>query len=412
MLCLVERETFVPSQSYAVLGTPGYIRDPQRFDTGQILSALGGHAGNLMFQFAASQIVAAPLLHISMSDIPYLDTPEVRRTQTLIFPAADHLRPDTDWTDLNNYLQGVNKSLVVLGLGAVAPPDGNEAAMIAALKSAPSVMRMIDILRDRGVFVSVRGAYSQRICAALGLPDVHVLGCPSALINPDPGLGAAVARRLAYAAMPGVQARVSVSAAAPFDIAGSPDRCALEHRLLEFAMQGGGLYVQESGGALAMLATNGQWYDLSSADRRALTAVLGGQVDPLDLWAFLAKHGRFPINVADWRRDMRDQDLLLGTRVHGAMAALSVGTPGVVIGVSELTRTMHLPVLDGATVLTATDLADALRQIDFDPAAFDRWRCATAHTLVTEFDRIGLPPSDHVRHLASLHRSVRLTQQA
>lgn len=402
------KEHAVAPQSYAFLGTPGFIRDQGRFDDRQMLSALGGNAGNLLFQYGVSQIVDAPLVHISMSDIPYLDTPEVRATKTLIFPAADHLRPDTDWQSLNNYLAGVNKSLVVLGLGALAPGPQGERAMIDALKASPSVMRMIDIFRERAVLVTVRGEYSRRVCTALGLPGVEVAGCPSALLSPDPGLGDAIAARLSFAASGATPLRMSATAAAPFEIAGNADARALEQRLLAWASKNDGLYIQQSGDMPGYLSCNGRWYDLEPATRDAIGDVIGGQTAPLDMWAFLAKRGRFPTAVPAWLSELRGQDLVMGTRHHGAFAALAVGTPGVIVGrgttKSELALTHHLPFLDHSDALAARSLPQAAAMVAFNPLTFDRARIIAARALVQGFDRLSIPLAPHVRALARQSR--------
>lgn len=396
----------MPQQSYAFLGTPGFIRDPGRFDDAQMLSALGGNAGNLLLQHAAAQIVDAPLVHLSMSDIPYLDTPEVRATDTLIFPAADHLRPGTDWQSLNNYLEGIGKSLVVLGLGAATPGPLGETGMIAALRASAPVMRMVDILRERAVLVTVRGEYSKRVCIALGLPDVEVAGCPSALLNPDPRLGDAIAARLAFAAADAGPVRMSASAAAPFEIADNAQAQALEQRLLAWAMAHDGLYVQQSGGLPGWLACNGRWYDLEPDTRDAIGGVIAGEAAPLDLWAFLARQGRFPTAVSDWLSDLRGQDLVMGTRIHGALAAIAAGTPGVLLGAakSELARTHHLPFLDQDRAIAAPSLPRAVAQTSFNPLAFDRARILAARVLVKGFDRLAIPLASHVRHLARQSR--------
>lgn len=138
-----------------------------------------------------------------------------------MFPAANHLRLGADWSGLNNFLEGANKPLIVLGLGAQSPKIGGEKETISALKADAGIRRMVDIFRDRAVLVTVRGRYSQEVCVALGLEAVEVLGCPSAMINPAPDLGRRLADGLRDLADGGGEARIGVTAAAPFEIAGS-----------------------------------------------------------------------------------------------------------------------------------------------------------------------------------------------
>ncbi|KKM99981.1 hypothetical protein LCGC14_1142440, partial [marine sediment metagenome] len=144
------------SPSFVLLGTRGLVPDPARFDDDTLLGVLGANSGNLMFQYAASRIIDAPITHISPAETPYSDTSALQTARALVFPAANHLRVGADWTGLNNYLDRAGPPLVILGLGAQSPRIGGEAETIAALKADPHVRRMVDILRDKAIFVSVR----------------------------------------------------------------------------------------------------------------------------------------------------------------------------------------------------------------------------------------------------------------
>lgn len=390
--------------AYVILGTPGFVRNPERFNEEDTLKVLGANSGNLMFQYAATQIIDAPQVHVSMSETPYNEVAILRGARALVFPAANHLRLGVDWTGLNNYLHNAKLPLIVFGLGAQSPKIGGEADTIAALKAEPQIRRMVDILRERAIFVSVRGGFSQTVCAELGLENVHVLGCPSAMINPDPGLGMAMQHRLDDLRATGEVPRMAMTAAAPFEIREDPPKAALEQRLFAWTCAAQGLYVQQSGGVAALQASNGTWYRMPINARRSIEKVLAPQMEPVEVWACLARAGRFYLNVPDWRAEMGRLDMVLGTRLHGNMAAIAAGTPGVIIAhdsrTGELGQTMHLPHLSIEDVMTAASLPEAVARIRFDGAAFDAWRARTAHTLTDEFGRLDIPLAAHVRALA------------
>lgn len=398
------KDPTVSSPSYVVLGTPGYIRDPERFDEETTLKVLGANSGNLLFQYATTQIVNAPLVHVSQAETPYNEVSVLRGAKGLIFPAANHLRLGTDWSHLNNYLHNSKLPLIVLGLGAQSPKIGGEAETIAALKADPQIRRMVDILREQSVFVSVRGAFSQKVCAELGFDAVHPLGCPSAMINPDPGLGRMMADKLAAIAAGTTVPRIAMTAAAPFEIREDVEKVTLERKLFAWARASKGLYVQQSGGLTAMQSANGNWHAIPTNARKSIEKILAPDDEALNIWSFLAGSGRFYLGVAEWRADMSALDLVLGTRLHGNMAAIAAGTPGAIIAhdsrTDELGQTMHLPRLAMADALAAPDLVSAVKKITFDGAAFDRWRGQTARTLIDAFDKLGIPVSGHVRGLA------------
>ena len=392
-----------------MLGTPGFIRNPDNYDAQETLDALGANSGNLMFQFATTTLIDAPITHIGRTETPYSDVAAVQATKAMIFPAANHLRAGADWTGLNNYLEGMNKPLMILGLGAQSPKIGGTAESISELRADAHVMRMIDILRERAKFVSVRGPYTQTVCHELGLEDVHVLGCPSAMINPDPALGRGMQARLRLAVEKSDPPRIAVTAAAPFEIREDAPKRDLEQKLFSWLAGGDagteGLYVQQSGGLDAMRAANGHWYEMNRNARASISNIMAPDMVPLDVWAFMARGGRFYTSANQWRDDMRDVDVCIGTRLHGNMAAIAAGTPGIIIAhdsrTGELGQTMHLPSLSLADAMSANSLQEALARVQFDGVAFDTWRAEAAKSYVAAFAKMQIPLTPHVHALAA-----------
>lgn len=399
--------------SYSILGTPGFIRAPERYDDEDTLRALGANSGNLVFQYACTLMVDAPKTHIGMTETPYGDVAAVQATKKMIVPAANHLRADSDWTGLNNFLAGINKPLIVMGLGAQSPKIGGASETLEVLRGNKGVVRMIDILRERAEFVTVRGDYTKTICHEMGLHDVHVLGCPSATINPDPHLGRNMQAKLEAVRDGGrdggrdsaTPPRIAVTAAAPFEIREDPPKRDVERQLFKWVSQTDGLYVQQSGGIDAMRATNGRWYEMARGARASITKVMAPDIEPLDAWAYMAKGGRFYISARHWRDEMRDMDLCIGTRLHGNMAAIAAGTPGIIIAhdsrTGELGQTMHLPRLDLADAMAANSVQEALEKVVFDGAAFDAWRRDAAQAYVAAFARMDIPLAPHIQALAA-----------
>ncbi|MFT7057527.1 MAG: hypothetical protein ACJASV_000025 [Pseudorhodobacter sp.] len=394
--------------SFVLLGTPGYVRDPARFDPEALLKVLGANAGNLMFQYAATQLIDADLTHISPAETPYSDTSALSRAQALVFPAANHLRLGADWTGLNNYLGNCKRPLVIFGLGAQAPGPEGESATIAGLKTDPHVRRLVDILREKAVLVTVRGQFSRRACEELGLTGTLALGCPSVFLNPDPEMGQKLAVKLAGLQQDQAQGqfapRFALTAAAPFEIRGDAPKQDLERRLFAWARAADGFYVQQSGGLSSMKAADGHWYDLELQTLHSIAAVLAPNVTPLEVWAYLARQGRFYSSAPDWIAAMGACNLVLGTRLHGTMAALAAGTLAAIIThdsrTSELADTMHLPQLSMADAMASPHLGDALGRIRFDGAAFDAWRGRAAAQLLAACDHIGLPLTGPIQTLA------------
>ena len=396
----------------AFMGTPGYVRDAERFDTPELLAVLGANSGNLMFQYAAARLLAGPQRHIGRSEIPYADPRGLSGARYVVVPAANHLRLGADWTGFADFLERARRPLVVLGLGAQSPKLGGERATVEALKADPQVSRLAGVIRDHAAFVSVRGEFSRLVCAEFGIRNVEVLGCPSALLNPDPAAGAAMEARLkAMAASPEVPL-FALTAAAPLEIAGEAHKRTLEKKLFQWVRSRGGLYVQQSGGPDSVLAAGPGWEKAAPGSRAVIRSVLQPEATEAEFWSFMTRRGRFYTSDPEWIRDMAQVKLAIGTRLHGNMAAIAAGTPGVVIAhdsrTGELAETMRLPVVDMETVTAAGSLAEVLPQIRFDGAAFDAWRASAAATLRARMGALGIAVSEPLDRLAGtpVHRAT------
>lgn len=389
-----------------VMGPPGHVRGA---DTGTCLRRMGQNAGNLVFQHAVPRLVAGRCVHLHETGADWGDMSLHAAARAVIFPAANHLRCGADWTGLNGYLSRPGPPLVVLGLGVQAPLGAGVAETVARLAADPHAARLVAILRDRAALVTVRGRFSQAVCDRLGLAGTRALGCPSALLHPAPDLGSGLAVRLARLrarlAGKGCAVRPVMAAAAPFEIRGNPEAIALERRLFRWVVaERDGLYVQQSGGVAALRAASGQWHHLAPSTRAGIRAVLAPEMDEVAFWSRLCRAGRVPLSAPDWLAMLAGRDLVIGSRVHGVMAALAAGRPGVLVvhdaRSAELAETMHLPVLDRADVLAVADPGAALARVRFDPPAFDRWRRRAAQETADALRQVGLPASSHLEALA------------
>ncbi|AEM41857.1 polysaccharide pyruvyl transferase family protein [Ketogulonicigenium vulgare] len=361
------------------LGSLGHI--PPTPDMRRQLDLMGGNAGNLVFQLATAQMIAAPLHQIG-GGAPYALP---KRRDLLVLPAANHLRP-ANWDPLSDFLEQADCPIAVFGLGA----DTQEGA---ALRGHASLMRLVGILRARAVLITYRGARSARIGAELGLQGV-VLGCPSVFLNPAQRLGHVIAKGLARAAwhpMP----RCAIHAGDPYNPRSALHRRA-EQRLFSHVAQRGGLWLLASGGADACGAAAGQ-----HPPAPALCAALGRQ----DAAQILMQSGHVPHDARTWIGWLRGCDLALGTRAHGTLAALAAGVPGILSPIdartTELAQTMQLPQLPLDALATAASPQDCAAAAAFDPDAFDAWRITAARAMAAALIRIGLTPAPALQHLAA-----------
>lgn len=393
--------------TFLVMGPPGHVRG---FDPDTCLRRMGQNAGNLVFQHAVPKLVAGRPVHLHETGADWADGALHAAARAVIFPAANHLRCGADWTGLNAYLSRPGPPLVVLGLGVQAPFGAGIAETATRLAADPHTARFVAILRERAALVTVRGRFSQTVCDRLGLGGTRALGCPSALIHPAPDLGMGLAARLARLRArlggKGCAIRPVMAAAAPFEIRDKSNAITREQRLFQWvAVERDGLYIQQSGGVAALQAASGGWHHLAPSTRAGIQEVLAPGMEEVAFWSRLCRVGRVPLSAPDWIAMLAGRDLVIGSRVHGVMAALAAGVPGILVPhdarSAELAHHMHLPVLDRADAIAAPSLGAALSHVRFDPLAFDRWRRGAARDMGAALSEAGIPPSAHLVALAA-----------
>ena len=387
----------------AFLGSAGVVAEAGELSVEALLGRLGANSGNLMFQRAAPRLFAEEARHLTTLSGPAAEE-TLAGAKALVLPFANHLRLGTDWTGLANRLETIECPLIALGLGSQAPSAEGEAATIAALENDPSVTRLAAVLAERAIFVSVRGSFSQKVCEALGLTGTEPLGCPSLFLNPEAGLGRKVAWRLDRARGKGEAVRFVLAAAAPFEIQADEEKLAVERLLFAAMVRGNGLYVQQSGGVSAAAISLGRFADVSLAATLSLRRILAPETGLDDFVTTMRQRARLFADAARWIEAVAPFDAVIGTRLHGGMAALAAGVPGVVVThdarTSELVETMALPTLALSEVLAAERPEAMLARVRFDAERFDANRRRVAGALGAAFARLGLAPAEEVAALA------------
>jgi hypothetical protein len=386
----------------AFLGTPGYIRDPQRFDNETLLEkTLGRNSGNLLFQYSASNMIDGATKHISLAELPYNTPNLLEGVKYLICPMANMLRLGADWTGLSNFLEGANRPLIILGLGAQSPKIGGERETIEALKKNVHIRRLCDVISERAVMVTVRGKFSQLVCDELGIQKTIPLGCPSAMINPNINLGKNIEEKIKAISANGLSGHFGMTAAAPFEIAPDAEKKGIERTIFSWLFDNNGLYFQQSGGVVSMLASNGSWNDVTESARKSIAATIAPDRDIEDFGAFMRTRGRFFSSAPAWIDEAKKLEFTLGTRLHGNMATIAAGLPGIIVThdsrTGELADTMHLPMLSMEAVMKSSSVEECLKHVVFSGEAFDNWRARTACAYDDAFNEIGVTLKSHVK---------------
>jgi hypothetical protein len=398
----------------AFLGTPGFVPAPERFSNPDLLKAVGANSGNLLFQYAATRLIGGTREHIGFSGKSYGDVSVFRGLDYFVFPAANHLRSDGDWKLLTGFLKLMKAPLVVLGLGAQAEQGADPRKTADALRENRSVVDLVALFAERAQLITVRGKFSEAVCHEMGLSNVVRLGCQSQFINPDPGLGASVAKQLAELREGDGSARIGLTASAPNELRGW--RGNLEEKLFDWVSRSGGLYVQQSCEDWFFDGPQGHLAELDEAHLAYAHAHIAPATDRDEFRNALQAAFRLYFDAGRWIDEVGEMDMAIGTRIHGNMAALAASRPGILVvhdaRVTELATEMHVPQVEGDAVIGAKNYAEVLKEVEFDDVAFDKARVEKATQLVEEFERIGIPPSEHLGNLAQRSKTGPDTERA
>jgi len=225
---------------------------------------------------------------------------------------------------------------------------------------------LLQAISDQGGYIMARGDYTTSILRAHGFKRVISAGCPSLFSNPNPGLGATIASKLADLKQrldDGLSMRLAITLPPYF----KPRLTTLLLRVLSLNPENR-LVIQDE-------------RDMKTL-ARAKKLFKRFKIPEFQLTWFTS--------VAAWEEAMSYFDFVISGRIHGMMASLASAVPGLIIvpdmRVKELAEVMKIP--------HTTPFQQWLRDIalwsrpailrgivdmthaHFDGAAFDRNRCA------------------------------------
>jgi hypothetical protein len=278
----------------------------------------------------------------------------------IVIAAANFLYKGFDGGGMAHFIEQTRLPVSIVGLGA---QSSNFDPKIELL---PGTHRFVRVLAERCARIGVRGAFTADVLDNMGVHNVQVVGCPSYYMN---GSTPVAIRDVAFGAVP----RMAVNGSR--DVVGHAfDRqkmiAALYGLISEAVRYDAQFVAQTEADEITMADEAGSLAALAAADR-FVQFFRPGQTDPARLRDWALRRSRVFWSVEDWLAAMRRVDFVAGTRFHGAIAALSVGTPAVVLchdtRTTEMCDFLGVPHYD-IRALEKVDLVALHAQSDF--AAF------------------------------------------
>lgn len=237
---------------------------------------------------------------------------------------ANLLREKRDIEPWAGIVEQVDLPCLMVGLGAQSALAG------AVPQNIPeSTIRIIRTISSRTQSIGVRGENSADVVRRIGINNIEAVGCPSFYTN---------CRQPFRIKKKFKDVRKIVITGSTTAIEGSydPDLAKeVERKLFKMADMRNFPYVLQSEIAEILFLEN------SNASRRLglrRSARILGYQDVDEYASILGRIGKIFFNVKKWFDYMKGQDLVFGTRFHGAVAALLQNVPAIVVCIDARTK--------------------------------------------------------------------------
>lgn len=372
-------------KSVALSGTRGHVPGVPFMSTDLAMQRVGNNCGNLVFQYAVTNLIEEDTKVVGQ-ELSWNPDGLSKTSRVVVVPSANFLREGADFSVFTDFLERADLPLVFIGLGAQAD-DYNK----KEFDFHPSVVRMIDLMRERTPKISIRGEFTARVLERFGITNFEVTGCPSNFINPAPDFAEQIQRKLdrpmrtfiTHAEEPWPKKKFKKE---------------VERRLVSWTQDGPGIMVQQSvPGMMKYLRQNNPFAENLPGENfeNNLAKALMPEADIEQFREFIALKLRTYYSVDQWIEDSSKFDFSVGMRLHGNMTAWQSGTPALWIThdarTQELSETMALPHIHVDDFLeNCHSITDAWERFEFDPKAYTERRGLLRERLNSVFNAAGI----------------------
>jgi hypothetical protein len=327
----------------------------------ELIRRCGMNTGNLLFTTAVMRQIAYRQAEAQLT----FDPDDVNeRFDQVVIPAANWLNERFDYfAQLASLIEPLTIPVVLIGIGAQASADRE-------LPRVPDgTVRLMRAIADRCVSIGARGEFTRDVLRAYGITNVEVIGCPSLYWH---GSHRPVVRKR------NGSLRLVMGATGFAGSAFADDRVPAtrlrQRELYRFAHREGAAFVYQSERPEIDLLV---WPDEVAWDDTLRDTVLWYYSAPtLQDWiSYVRTHGRCFLDAEDWIAAMGQYDFYLGSRLHGAVAALQAGTPACLL--THDSRTIELAHFAGIPTRPLSDVDGLSRdhvQRFHDEADFTEWQ--------------------------------------
>ena len=302
----------------------------QRVDPFTMLAknVTGTNVGNMLFQQAVVKSLSMPDYELASNgyDLKVADADRINDScDVLVLPLANQFRPNFGerLLAMADTIRRLKVPVVVVGVGCQTDLDYDFTKLEAVNEP---VKRFVAAVLDHSSSIGVRGVCTAEYLKSLGFDDVDIIGCPSMFMD-----GPELKRPREIEAFDR-STRLSVNISA----------------FGEQAKFSTGL--DKMGDVIAHVVSTYDDVDCVTQQRDSLMALLLGSARqtrevrgiPRDSFRVLHESGRVLafVDPRTWFEHLAGRQFVLGTRLHGGIAALLAGTPAYLV--AHDSRTLEL----------------------------------------------------------------------
>lgn len=329
----------------------------------QRLSAFGDNTGNLLFAEALYQVVDN-----AERGTYHYRKPQIDKADVVVVAAANWINPYSNFGPFAERLKSFGKPVVLVGIGIQAA-EGEEP------KVSDGTRALLDLAAETSAMISVRGHRTAEVLKGWGYDNVMATGCPSLLL--------AGGRFTTHADTPRPTAENTV-------LMGTRHlyrpTSASQNEIYRFAYRNGVDMIMQSELADMFFIEDVSRDTVTAMKSNPILAASYGDAAVDGIRKYLRRHGKVFFHARDWRAYLQGKEYVIGTRIHGTIAAILSGTRGILLNhdprTAELAEIMGIPTARFADVLPFDfdRLAELVKTTDFDltrrtfPAYHDRFR--------------------------------------
>jgi hypothetical protein len=321
------------------------VSDVDQLKVDEVLTQTGLNTGNLLFFSAARRVVKHEKPSAGMSFSPG----QVREQHDgIVIPAANWLKPSSDFGGLADLIEKSQLPCIILGLGAQA----SDTSKLPDLK--PGNIRFLKVLSERAKSLSLRGAYTARVLEKYGVHNFNVTGCPSLLWK----VGGPVTVNKNDRAVKAVS--LNGTRYDTKNVISAPDESSRVGMLImRLGLARNFDYVAQAE-ELDMKVARGELRLQPGAPETDHLLAVYGEQSVQRLETYLKQHLKIFGDISAWIEFLSRKEFVIGTRLHGVIAGLLAGVPSVLVThdsrTSEMAEAAGIPHLSSSSLQKRSDI--------------------------------------------------------